>query len=316
MTAPSSTLPRVHLHTIPHGSALPDGSTVADGWPFLLETGTDPNIVRQLWQNQNGTWKLLGGLPVGGTTGQLLAKVDGTDDNVAWIDPPSSGAAAATSPSGATWRGLSTDTGYVYYSPNGGSWAFVAEFDELTPGENESTPWETPSSAGGTGVTGAQDQGWWAVGTNGADGDIAHTHVNMASGFFTGLYSKTDLVSSARLVQLPSTAGHYMGVTGRGTDMNNCYWARVDSTGTLTLAKVLAGVTTVIASGAMSAVAAVGDTVSISTVGTTITATVEHLAGGSDTFTATDSDLSTGTFVGMRMDGAGCEMTSFRVLHF
>lgn len=66
-----------------------------------------------------------GGLPVGGTATQLLAKIDATDYNVEWVDPPAGGGASfptAWDPeTGATYTVLAADMGKIKsFSDNSG----------------------------------------------------------------------------------------------------------------------------------------------------------------------------------------------------
>lgn len=94
--------------------ALANGATAAPGLPWAL-------VAKQGDAGNDGS-NGLNGIPVGGTTGQILAKNSNTDGDAAWEDAPSGGGSSG----GSAWTIAQDDTQIPI--PNDGS-AFGPELD-------------------------------------------------------------------------------------------------------------------------------------------------------------------------------------------
>lgn len=74
-----------------------DGLSAYQVWLNLGNTGTEQDFINSL-KGDTGATGADGtdgvGVPTGGTAGQILAKVDNTDYNTQWIDPPTGGGSA------------------------------------------------------------------------------------------------------------------------------------------------------------------------------------------------------------------------------
>jgi len=312
MTAPPSTLPRKHLHTIPHGDTLPDGATVEDGYPFLLETGTDPDITRTLYQNQNGDWKVIAGVPAGGTTGQLLAKLSGTDGDVTWEDPPS---AAPTSPNGTQWSASVSNAGISYPTPvqGTGTWVLVDNFDQ-GEGAPVYPPWSRP--IGSMSASGAYqdvtDIGEWMVYS--PDGSDCLMHKTLGSDLGGAISSVRAHATVQVLPETGKTLEIFVRGAGDPSPGANYYAARVDHAGVLTLVQRLADVETV--KETVTGTVVVGDVIHIEANSSDITAYLTHAGVTTASTTYTDTDFgTTPTDVGIRISGGalsryGCKNVS------
>jgi len=99
-----------------------------DGTQFLRDDGA--------WASPSGG---SGGVPAGGTTGQLLAKIDGTDYNTDWVDPPTGGAGSGG--------------GFGIGTPPAYSGSFASDSDDFT-GASLGAAWSTLNlGAGGAAVS-------------------------------------------------------------------------------------------------------------------------------------------------------------------
>jgi len=159
----------------------------------------------------NGATGLAGatgpGVPTGGTTGQILSKVDGTNYNTVWIDNTGggggAGATGATGPAGAGATGVTGPagtngatgaTGPAGAGATGATGPAGAGATGATgpAGTNGATGATGPAGAGATGVTGATGPaGAGATGVTGATGPPG------SNGGFTPLFSKRVAIGSS-----------------------------------------------------------------------------------------------------------------------
>lgn len=120
-------LPRRHLHTLPHGTTLPDATAAEEGFPFLLEDTGGSATRRTLYQSQGGAWVGLSVCPPPPTqvstdytlvTADAGATVEVNGSSSVTITVPSSG--SAQFPIGATVTVLNLTSNPVTVVGEGG----------------------------------------------------------------------------------------------------------------------------------------------------------------------------------------------------
>ncbi len=147
----------------------------------------------------------------------------------------------------------------------------------------------TPSDSGSGWTTLSGSYGCGHDGTSGRDVAFCHSQ-----GSITLDCGATDHAGSAVMVNRNDQAG----IIVRAADDSNYYLFNVQPDGTSQLYKKVSGSFTQLASGSGTVVA--GDTIFLQVVGSALTAQVN----GGTVATATDSDLTTGTFCGLRSGGS------------
>ena len=119
--------------TVANQAALPGGATTGDSYVALSPTPT------HLWTWNGSAWVDLGefqgpagadgadgvGIPTGGTTGQVLSKVDGTNYNTQWVTPSLVG--ALDDLSDVTITGTPTNGQVLKYDSGTGQWVNAAD---------------------------------------------------------------------------------------------------------------------------------------------------------------------------------------------
>jgi len=124
------------VHRFAHVASSDPGAVGAyHGW---IDTSTAAPFAFKIRNAANTAWETVGilgadgadgadgvGVPVGGTTGQVLAKINGTDFNTEWVDPTTGGASTLASLTDVDLTGLS-DGDILVWDAGTSSWVAAA----------------------------------------------------------------------------------------------------------------------------------------------------------------------------------------------